>query len=188
MYTGQLNRIPAAGRTAFLLWAALGLSLLAGCGGQDEPEPEARPASQAMVPAGTDTTAVDTAVADVLTDPQNPGTSETDAVPTDAPEATLHEPLRAETAEPVAHSRTKVTAGTGEYSLQLGSFRSAANARAEVERIAAFGHTTEVEVATLGGQTYHRVVLRGLADRAAAERLGEDISSQLGITYLIRRK
>ncbi len=82
----------------------------------------------------------------------------------------------------------EVVDGNGTYSLQLGSFRSAENARAEAERIAALGHAPVVEVASLGGQTYHRVVLRGLADRNEAERLGENIRSQLGITYLIRQK
>ncbi|MCB1184524.1 SPOR domain-containing protein, partial [bacterium] len=49
------------------------------------------------------------------------------------------------------------------------------------------GYAPVMEVATLGGQTYHRVVLPGLADRAAAERLGERLRAELGITYLIRR-
>jgi DedD protein len=79
-------------------------------------------------------------------------------------------------------------AADGPFSLQLGSFSSADNADRQANRIRDMGYNPGVEVATLGGQTYHRVVLRGLADRDEAERLGEHIRSQLEITYLIRQK
>lgn len=181
----QANRVPAVGRTIIMLgvvWA------LAGCSGKDKPDLTPQPSSQAMVPAAADSGAADT------TGVAAPGTME--AAGTSAA-AGVHSPDMDDTAvrahepvEPVSNpfARSRVSAGTGAYSLQLGSFRSAANAEAEVARIAALGRTPDIEVATLGGQTYHRVVLHGLADRAEAERLGEEIHSQLGITYLIRQK
>jgi len=75
----------------------------------------------------------------------------------------------------------------GAFSLQLGSFRSLDNARALLARIETLGYEPVLESVVLGGQTYHRVLLRGLADRAAASRTGEALRAELGITYLIRQ-
>jgi len=161
-----------------IVWA---LVLLGGCGGKDEPAPTPAQDTQAMVPAVPDSVVADTTGAVAVVGEEVAGTSA---------EESVHPAVTRPREEPVSNpfNRAQVSAGNGNFSLQLGSFRSAENAQAQVARIAALGWQPEVEVATLGGQTYHRVVLDGLADRAEAERLGENIHSQLGITYLIRQK
>ncbi len=175
---GQLKRTPAARRIAIALWAVAALGLIAGCGGKDEAEPVVQESRQAMTPA-----AEDTAVADTLSVAPAPVT-EQDTLKAVAPSSVGS--AEASAGSPV--HRPQPSAGKGGYSLQLGSFRSVDNARAQVERIQGLGLKPTVEVATLGGQTYHRVVLHGPADRSEAERLGEHIRSQLGITYLIRQE
>lgn len=187
MFTGQMNRISAARRALFLLALVWALALLGGCGGQDEPAPTPARDTQAMVPVEPDSTVPDSTGTAAVVGEDLAGTSAAGGV---HPAVSGNETVTAPRQEPVSNpfNRAHVTAETGDYSLQLGSFRSAANARAQVERIGTLGHQPEVEVATLGGQTYHRVVLRGLADRAEAERLGENIHSRLGITYLIRQR
>ncbi|MBE0566782.1 MAG: SPOR domain-containing protein, partial [Krumholzibacteria bacterium] len=82
-------------------------------------------------------------------------------------------------------ARLAVPGGT--YSLQLGSFRSLDNARSLGARVEALGYAPVLESAVVGGQTYHRVLLRGLADRTEASRTGERLRSELGVTYLIRQ-
>jgi len=196
MFTGQLNRVSAACRMTILLWAICALVLAVGCGGKDEPEPAPQPDSEAMVPVAAGSTLAGSAVIDTVaaavtatTEPVGTSTSESVSPVVSTKETATRS--RAESApEAVSDpsSRTHVDHPAGDYSLQLGSFRSADNARARAERINTLGYTPAVEVATLGGQTYHRVVLRGLGDRDAAERIGEKIRSQLGITYLIRQK
>ncbi|MFT5315619.1 MAG: cell division septation protein DedD [Candidatus Krumholzibacteriia bacterium] len=86
----------------------------------------------------------------------------------------------------MAAKKETSSAAEGEFSVQIGSFRSADNAKALVERVNDLGYSPEVEVASLGGQTYHRVIVKGLVSRQAAERCGEKIRSSEGITYLIR--
>lgn len=76
---------------------------------------------------------------------------------------------------------------SGPYVLQLGSFRRAGNAEEQVARLQALGYDARIEVAVLGGQTYHRVSLVGLESKEEARRLGEKIRADLGIAYLIRR-
>jgi cell division septation protein DedD len=78
-------------------------------------------------------------------------------------------------------------AAGGPYSLQLGSFAKQDNARKQAERLRGLGYKPAVEVAVLGGQTYHRVFLRGLADQDSARQLGEKIRAETGISYLVRR-
>ena len=56
-----------------------------------------------------------------------------------------------------------------------------------MDRISALGYEPVIEDSDLGGQTYHRVMLRGVGDMAEASRLGEHIHSELGIAYLVRR-
>jgi DedD protein len=198
MHTAQMSRISTTSRAAMALLLILALSLLAGCGGKDEAEAPAEETSRAMVPAASDRP--DSTVGEGLatypeTATEAGGTSNAGGVQDadGSAGATLQASKSVATQRAVAEAEKstqapQVVESAGTISLQLGSFRSAENARAEVKRIAALGHLPVVEVASLGGQTYHRVVLRGLADRNEAERLGENIRSQLGITYLIRQK
>ncbi|MDX2474800.1 MAG: SPOR domain-containing protein [Candidatus Krumholzibacteria bacterium] len=198
MHTAQMYRNSTTSRAAIVLLLILTMSLLAGCGGKDEAEAPAEETSQAMVPATTDQPD-STAGAGLATYPETAtgpeGTSSAGGVQNadGSAGATLQASKSAAASRTAAEVKKstqapQVVESAGTFSLQLGSFRSAENARAEAERIAALGHSVVVEVASLGGQTYHRVVLRGLADRNEAERLGENIRSQLGITYLIRQK
>jgi DedD protein len=198
MHTAQMYRNSTTSRAAIVLLLILALSLLAGCGGKDEAEAPAEETSRAMVPAARDQP--DSTVGEGLaTYPETAtgaeGTSNAGGVQNaDGPAGATLQASKSVATPPTAAEVEKstqapqVVESAGTFSLQLGSFRSAENARAEVERITALGHSPVVEVASLGGQTYHRVVLRGLADRNEAERLGENIRSQLGITYLIRQK
>ena len=87
-----------------------------------------------------------------------------------------------------APAKSSTAVAEGDYSVQVGSFRSQDNALALVVRVTEMGYRPEVEVASLGGQTYHRVIVNGLHSQQEAERCGEHIRSQEGITYLIRRR
>jgi cell division septation protein DedD len=155
----------------------------AGCGDKNEKD-QFKVDTRAMVPAATtpaDTTPADTAAADSLAHESIDGAG-VGARPDELkPAGTPAEPARQ---VPVS---AKVAPVVGTFNLQLGSFRSAENAMALADRVRAMGQNPYVEVATLGGQTYHRVVLRGLKDRNQAERLGESLRGSLGITYLIRQ-
>ena len=82
---------------------------------------------------------------------------------------------------------TSVSSGSSAFSLQLGSLTNLDNARKQVDRISALGYKPVIEQSDLGGQTYHRVMLKGVGDMAEASRLGEYIHSELGIAYLVRR-
>ncbi len=194
MYTGQLKRM-----LVIALSVVIAAGLLAGCGGKDEPEPAAQakqPVGMVPVEKGLEAgqTAADTA-ATAGSDARETGTSATGGVlqaPATVEAALKSTATKAEVSDDSAArnplSRPQLSNGTGAYSLQLGSFRSEENAWAQVLRIQELGYKPTVEVASLAGQTYHRVVLRGLADRNEAERLGEHVRSELGITYLIRQK
>jgi len=198
MYTGQIKRNLIARRIAVALWTLAALGLMAGCGGKDEAEPVAQEEPQAMVPATEDSNAINTAADTVLTAGTavtEAGTSGTDGViqaldseknPYQGSESAGTQSGESSVDSPF--NRPQVTTGNGAFSLQLGSFRNVDNAHAQVARIRELGYSPTVEVASLGGQTYHRVVLRGLADRSEAERFGEHVRSELGITYLIRQK
>jgi len=192
--TGQLNRIAVIRRTVGLLVAVGALALVASCGGKDESEPTAQANQRSLLAGARDTAVVDSLVGRSDSGPPS-GTSVAPRVsssvakdkPTLRAAATSEGGgARLEVNNPV--HRPQVPSGAGAFSLQLGSFRSANNARVQAERINEMGYFPVIEVASLAGQTYHRVMLHGLPDRNESERLGELIRSQLGITYLIRRK
>jgi cell division septation protein DedD len=87
----------------------------------------------------------------------------------------------------VAPARQAATASAGPFSLQLGSFTNVDNARKQGDRIRGLGHDPVIEASSLGGQIYHRVMLKGFRNQSEATRLGEKIRSELGIAYLVRR-
>ena len=190
----HLKRIAVIGRTVGLLVAVGALALLGGCGGKDESESTAQANKRSLQPAVRDTAAVDSLAGRLDSGPP-PGTSVAPRVSSslakDKPTLRAAATAAGGGAKPEVNSpdhQPQVSSGDGAFSLQLGSFRNANYARVQAERINGMGYFPVIEVASLAGQTYHRVVLQGLPDRDEAERLGELIRSQLGITYLIRRK
>ena len=77
---------------------------------------------------------------------------------------------------------------SGQYSLQLGSFTVLAIAQEKAADLRKLGHPATVEQAEVGGQLYHRLFIRGIADRKSAENLGEELHSGHGFSYLVKRK
>lgn len=190
--TGQQPPVAAILRALGLLLVMGALALVGGCGDQDDTETPAR--KRSLLPVAQDSIVVDSLAVRSDARPA-PGTLGGSAVSSSLAAAKPSLQAVAATgkaaAEPVAKNsirRPRVPSVDGAFSLQLGSFRNANNARIQAERINALGYVPVIEVASLAGQTYHRVVLQDLPDREEAERLGERIRSQLGITYLIRRK
>lgn len=169
----------AAALSAVLLAGAL--LAAAGCGG-DKDTGEGLPA-RGLVPGAVqldDTAATDTAA---LADPY---AAPTEAAP--AAEALVPPPSTTPRREPPRSAdQARQAAPGGTFSLQLGSFLSLDNARSLAARIEALGYAPDLESAVVGGQTYHRVLLSGLADRTEASRTGERLRSELGVTYLIRQ-
>jgi cell division septation protein DedD len=125
--------------------------------------------------------------------PTAEGVNEADEIPeVEAPAAVTEikaAPAEAQAPQEPAATRpaTTVSSGNGSYSLQLGSFTNVDNARKQADRVRALGYAPVIEESNLGGQVYHRVMLRGVGDMAEASRLGEYIHSELGIAYLVRR-
>ena len=192
--SGQKDRVSAIRSAAAVLVVACALTLGVGCGDKDEAEPTVQNGQGSLVPVAQDV-AGDDSVANLSANDPRLGTSDQAGVlQTVAKEKATLQAVAASGgsgAKPEVSSpfhRPQVSVADGAFSLQLGSFRSAENARAQADRITGLGYAPVVEVATLAGHTYHRVVLHGLPDRDEAERLGEKIRSQLGVTYLIRRK
>ncbi len=77
---------------------------------------------------------------------------------------------------------------SGPFSLQLGSFTVLAIAEEKAAQLRKMGHAATIEQAEVGGQLYHRLFIRGLADHKSAEKLGEELHSSLGLSYLVKRK
>jgi len=179
----------------------LALACLSGCGKGDQEEPVTQNKSQGMVPGAVhDSVSVDTVVTvdtesayEAGTLPATEGVRDDSSTAEQAAVETVPEikaaPTETETAPAASLSRpsTTVSTGDGSYSLQLGSFTNLANARKQVDRLSALGYAPVIEESDLGGQVYHRVMLRGVGDMTEASRLGEYIHSELGIAYLVRR-
>jgi len=163
------------------MWALLlGLPLgLAACGGGDETPP---PPPKALVPSALQ----DTAPADSL-----PAVADTAEVPMIMETQAAAEPDRTPPPPPPVMKetppKTSVSANTGPFSLQLGSFRTEANADKRMSEIKELGYNPAVEKADIGGTAYFRVVLRGLETQEKAGAIGEKIRTALDIEYLVRR-
>lgn len=194
------------GRARLSLILAVGVGLivvilLAGCGKKDQENADARPISRALLPESEQNEAVadsgSVLAADTAEEPGTlPGAEGVSGDPASrgkvVPEAGAElkaAPQEVEAAPAPAATRpaTSVSSGSSAFSLQLGSFTNLDNARKQVDRISALGYNPVIEQSDLGGQTYHRVMLKGVGDMAEASRLGEYIHSELGIAYLVRR-
>ena len=183
-------------RPAFVLSLGVVLArawVLKGWGGGGDAEHTA--VSAARVPAGTGAASPDSAapggesayLAGTLTADEGVTVGEASEVP-EAGELKPQAPRETATPPPaVTRPATSASADAGAFNLQLGSFTNLDNARRQADRIRALGYEPVVEASELGGQTYHRVMLKRVGDMAAASRLGEHIHSELGIAYLVRR-
>lgn len=184
---------PRGRRRLFLVLAVAVVATVffgSGCGGKGEDQEEARPAQKALVPGGTpDSTGLAPADTALTESVYEAGTLRASGGVTDRPQDELKAPAT-ETETPPATKKlarpATATSKTGSYSLQLGSFTNPDNARKQADRIRTLGYDPAVVQYDLGGQTYHRVMLRRVGDMAAASKLGEHIHSQLGIAYLVR--
>lgn len=197
MSTGLLTGRRSLSGVLALTMVVMVLAALSGCGKGNQDEQDAQPEPGTLVPGGTpDTSAVDTTagivsesayVAGTLTDFE--GVREIAGSTDQAPPVAEMKEVRKEKAVTKTEVRpaTPATSNDGAYGLQLGSFTSLANARKQADRISELGYSPVIEESNLGGETYHRVMLRGVGDMAAASQLGEHIHSKLGIAYLVRR-
>jgi len=193
---------------SLVLVLALGVAVpavLSGCGGGDEDEATTRQKPRESVPGGElDSAVVDTgSTTDMessyeagtlphregVSEDQSPGEPTTPDSGADLKVVPADTEVRGGVSETASGARpaTSVSSGEGAYSLQLGSFTNLDNARKQADRISALGYAPVIEESNLGGQTYHRVMLRGVGDMAEASRLGEHIHSEIGIAYLVRR-
>lgn len=176
-----------------LLWAC------AGCGGGGDEQAEPAAGGNRMVPQGVEQ-AADSTIAETAAEPA----AETAAAPAEQPAVgtaaeTQPEPVAAsapDTApetvpEPQAQPQKQPAGGNlatgGEYSLQLGSFRARTNAEARAQLVRDTGYAPAIVTVVVGETTYHRVVIRNLADRATAERVGQELKDLLGIDYLVKQ-
>jgi cell division septation protein DedD len=197
MSTGLLTGRRSMSMVLALTITVMVLASLSGCGKENQDDQDAQPEPGALVPGGNpDTTAVDTTAGIVSESAYVAGTlTETEGVTENAdssdqapPVPEVKEVRKEKTVtQTEARPSTSTTSSDGAYSLQLGSFTSLANARNQADRISELGYSPVIEESTLGGETYHRVMLRGVGDMAAASQLGEHIHSKLGIAYLVRR-
>lgn len=197
---------PGRGRAVALrLLTGLFLVLLwtcAGCGGGGDEQAEPAAGGSRMVPQGTEpaagevadstSAAVEEAVlAEPVAPPEQAAT--TDTVPAESgeePEAaatTASEPERTPAPGPEAAPEAGNLQTGGEYSLQLGSFRARANAEARAQLVRDTGYAPEIVSVVVGETTYHRVMIRGLAGRSTAERVGRELKDLLGIDYLVKK-
>ena len=198
---GERARARALNPSLFAVCLLLALVAgVAGCGGGDEEKTEEVPRT-ALVPGALDDT-LRTTVDDTTAWKQMGGTGGGDAMlppdekvtgdrrppAEDGPEAQgVGAATTSASSAEGPPSLTSTQKDPGAYSLQLGSFGNLENARRQADRLRDNGYDPVLETSVLGGQTYHRVVLRGLPDKSAASALGERIHAELGITYLVRQ-
>lgn len=76
---------------------------------------------------------------------------------------------------PAAPKAEPSGSSTGRYSVVAGSFLDAANARREVEALAARGHQARVSQVERDGQTFHRVIVGSYDDRTEAEGVRDEL-------------
>ncbi len=176
------------------LASLLALLALAGCGGGEDP-----PDREQLVPKGMRRTTVTA---------QDAGHHVTTATETTAPVAALPEAGSPEVAvtleppavEPAAETAPDVepasvapspaedapAATPGTWTVQAGAFTRAETAAGVVDKLRGAGIAAAVETADVGGTTYRRVVVNGLADRAAAEALAARLKAEFALNALVR--
>ena len=88
-------------------------------------------------------------------------------------------------AEPPAETVTPVANG-GAFVVQAGAFKQPTTAEGVVAKLRGLGVAARIEAAQVGGNTFHRVVVPGLADRAAADAMVARLKQELGIDAVVR--
>jgi cell division septation protein DedD len=166
---------------------------LGGCGSGDDTPPEQSSRQGSLVPANLDTliaeTGADRPLDQVEESTQLMAEEEDLQGEEDVTTPTAEQPVaEAVTQSPPVVREVVTPAGQGTYSVQLGSFSVPANAEALAAKVRQQGRSAVVEAALVKGRTYHRVFVRGLASRADAENLGEELRESLGINYLVLSK
>jgi cell division protein FtsN len=151
---------------------------LAGCGGGDDQLDR-----EQLVPKGMRRTTVTTrdATTEVKTQTAPPAL---DPPPAHGTTVTPPPPaLDAAVAEPPAQTEAPAA---GAFVVQAGAFRQSTTAEGLVAKLLELGIVARVETAQVGGGTFHRVVVPGLADRVAADALTARLKQELGIDAVVR--
>ncbi len=175
--------------TLCALASVLALVVLAGCSGADDP-----PDRELLVPKGmrrTTVTAQDaghlaTAATETAT-PVTPPPEIEAPEPAATPEPPTAVPPDVETAS-VAPTPAEVPAAAtpGTWTVQAGAFTRTETASGVVDKLRGAGIAAAVETADVGGTTYRRVVVHGLADRAAADALVARLKGEFALNALVR--
>lgn len=181
------------------LASLLALLALAGCGGGEDP-----PDREQLVPKGmrrTTVTAQDAGNRDAgnrvatATESTTPVAAPPEAEPAKADTPAIEiapEPpaVAAPDADPasIAPSPAEVApaATPGTWTVQAGAFTRAETAAGVVDKLRGAGIAAAVETADVGGTTYRRVVVNGLADRAAADALAARLKAEFALNALVR--
>ncbi|MBU8870255.1 MAG: SPOR domain-containing protein [Gemmatimonadales bacterium] len=169
----------------------VGMVVVAGCGGdKEEAVPsvsvEAMVAGETSVPAAGDSLSGSELVTEadsleVGNQDAEVGVGSSGTVATVAKVATV-----AGTGS--APAQNLISSGSvGPYSLQLGSFQKRSFAEERLGQVLATGLKPVIETVDVNGDTYFRVMVRGISDRSTAQQVGEKLRSRLDITYLIKR-
>lgn len=91
-------------------------------------------------------------------------------------------------AAPAKPAASPAPGGSGDYLLQVGSFRSTADAERLKAQLALKGIQTSIQTVTINnGQTYHRV-RTATYDKAEARAMGAKLKSEGQDSYMIRAR
>ncbi len=174
-----------------VLTSVLALVVLAGCGGADDP-----PDREQLVPQGmrrTTVTAQDagtrvTTATETATPAAAPPKAETpEAAAAVAPEPpTVAPPDDGQASVAPAPAEIPAEASPGSWTVQAGAFTRAETAAGVADTLRRAGIAATVETADVGGTTYRRVVVNGLADRAAADALVARLKGEFAMNALVR--
>jgi cell division septation protein DedD len=185
--------------------AALACLVLAGCGGKDDQLDREQLVPQGMRRTTVTTHDIRTETADGTevtprTAPATPPAPAPEAAAAGAGDAGAGLPIEpaadfaaeAPAAEPVAPDSAAVPAippaapPAGAFVVQAGAFKQLATAEGVVEKLRGLEIAARIEATQAGGATLHRVVVPGLADRAAADALVARLEQELGIDAVVR--
>lgn len=139
-------------------------------------------------PAGTPTSGTDVPRQPVVV-ADTADTSEPARPAPTRPEVTTPAVTRPRTTTPPPAEPTRITpAASGRWAVQLGAFKTHANAEKVVGELAAKGFTAHVRAAnTSGGEMIHRVWIGWFTSRDQAQRFAAQEKSRIGEAYPVTR-